>query len=91
MPCQAQKSSGSRTSSRLSLTTAAAVEAALVVAADRAASRIVLLHDVTSCQRRGHGRKCLYLCRKLQYSVVCGQIRLAQLPFRTICYTSAHL
>jgi len=41
-----------RTASRPLLTTTVAIEAALVEAADKAASRIVLLRDTTGCQQQ---------------------------------------
>jgi len=49
MPCQAHQHSGGRTASRPHLTTAAAIKAAIAGAAGRGASRIVALHDATSC------------------------------------------
>ena len=49
MPCQTQEHSGGRTASRPQRTTAAAIEAAIVGAAGRGASRILVLRDATGC------------------------------------------
>jgi hypothetical protein len=77
---QAQENSEGRTASRLHLTTAAMIRATIVGAADRAASRIVLLCDATGSQKPGSRRTCPSLGRLLSAAAAILGLRFTQQP-----------